>query len=187
MADVDGATPLERFRGLAPPVAELQGRRAGLVSRGLAFTIDFAVVLVGYPALLWGWAILVGLLRFEQPVYPDPPPWLGVGLTLTWTATYFVGGWIIDGRTVGQAVLGLRVVGMRRSSIGLVRAVVRFWGMFATLFVVGPAWLACSRSRLAIHDRLARTQVIYDRAGREARIEVALAPTGHPGPVPQAK
>jgi uncharacterized RDD family membrane protein YckC len=56
--------------------------------------------------------------------------------------------------------------------------VIRVWVMFATLFVVGPVWLALSRSRLAIHDRVAGTQVVYDRAGRRARVDVALAPAG---------
>lgn len=185
MTDAAKPAPLERFRSLAPPVEQLQGRRAGFVSRGIAFAIDFAIVLVGYPALLWGWAILVGLLRFEPPVYPDPPPWLTVALTLSWTATYFAGGWTLGGRTVGQGVLGLRVVGLRRPTVGLVRSVIRFWAMFATLFVVGPVWLALSRSRLAIHDRVARTQVVYDRASRRARVDVALAPAGaaHPAEV----
>jgi uncharacterized RDD family membrane protein YckC len=178
VTDAAAPSPLERFRSLAPPVEQLQGRRAGFVSRGIAFAVDFAIVLVGYPTLLWGWAVLVGLLRFEPPVYPDPPPWLTVVVTVAWTASYFAGGWTLGGRTVGQGVLGLRVVGLRRPTVGLVRSVIRVWVMFATLFVVGPVWLALSRSRLAIHDRVAGTQVVYDRAGRRARVDVALAPAG---------
>ncbi|WP_334143803.1 RDD family protein [Rhabdothermincola sp.] len=154
----------------------LQGRRAGFVTRAAAFLIDFLVVVAGYPGIMWGIGVLIGLVRFEQPQYPELPNGLEVSISAAWTWCYFAGSWYAVGRTVGQAVMGVRVVGRRRFRVGLVRSLLRTWVMFLTLFVVGPVWLLLSASRLAIHDRVAGTQVIYDRSRKRSDLRVGIGP-----------
>jgi uncharacterized RDD family membrane protein YckC len=154
------------------------GHRAGFVSRGLAFAVDFAVVLVGYPAILWSAGIVIGLLRFEQPTYPDLEPWASGLVSTAWPVVYFTGAWVAAGRTVGQGLLGLRVIGRKRESVKVVQSFVRCSTMLLTSFVVGPLWLLVSRSRLAIHDRVSRTQVVYDRAPRRATVTVGVGVGG---------
>lgn len=156
---------------LSPDVDELQGRRAGLVTRGVGFAIDFGCVLAGLPMIMWGWAIVIGLLTFSTPEYPDLPRAVSALVALVWNFSYFVLGWYLTGRTVGMAVMGVRVVGRSRDRLGIVQVVVRHIVLFATL-LVAPLWLFFARSRLAIHDRAARTQVIYDR--RESRSTVSV-------------
>jgi uncharacterized RDD family membrane protein YckC len=170
----------QRPRGdFAPDVEVLQGRRAGLVSRAIAFSIDGLIVIGGVPVIMYGIAVVQGLLNFEGPTYPpDLPDWLTGFISGLWSFWYFVGAWWATGRTVGAVVMGLRVVGRRREHIGLVRAGVRWWVMFMTLFLIGEIWLILSKSRLAIHDRVARTQVIYDNAPKRREVQVAISPEG---------
>lgn len=168
-----------------PVLDSLEGRRAGFVTRAAAFVIDFLVVVAGYPAIMWGIGVLIGLTRFEQPQYPELPDGLEVTISAAWTWCYFAGSWYAVGRTVGQAVMGVRVVGRPTSRIGITRCLLRTWVMFLTLFVVGPVWLLCSSSRLALHDRVAGTQVIYDRSRKRSDLRVGLAPKGSERPQPK--
>ena len=62
---------------LAPDVEVLQGRRAGFVSRAIAFVIDAVIVIGGVPVIMYGIAAVQGLLEFEpraQPTIPDLSP-----------------------------------------------------------------------------------------------------------------
>jgi uncharacterized RDD family membrane protein YckC len=164
---------------LAPDVEVLQGRRAGFVSRAIAFVIDAVIVIGGVPVIMYGIAAVQGLLEFEPPNYPpDIPDAVSGVISALWTFWYFVGLWFATGRTIGAVVMGLRVVGRKHERVGLVRATVRWWIMFMTLFLVGEIWLILSKSRLAIHDRVAGTQVIYDSAPKRREVQVALAPDG---------
>jgi len=163
----------------APDVDHLQGRRAGFVSRAVAFSIDGLIVIGGVPVIMFGIAVVQGLLEFEAPMYPpDLPDWLTGLISGLWSFWYFVGLWFATGRTVGAVVMGLRVVGRSKEHVGIVAATIRWWVMFATLFLIGEAWLILSKSRLAIHDRAAGTQVIYDSAVKRREVQVALAPEG---------
>lgn len=163
----------------APDVEELQGRRAGFVTRAIAYSIDAVIVIMGVPAVLYGIAIVQGLLRLETPSYPpDIPDWVTASISVLWPFWYFVGLWWATGRTIGAVVMGIRVVGRGQEHVGIVRATIRWWVMVLTLFVVGEVWLLFAKSRLALHDRAARTQVVYDRATKRNQIQVALAPEG---------
>jgi len=187
---VTAAAPLPRespslrraFQDLAPHAADLQGRRAGIVSRGAAFAIDFVVVFAGYPVLVWIYGAVVALLHFTTPAYPTLPAWVEVALPLTWNWLYFTGSWIVTGRTIGMTVMGLKVVARHRRQVGIVQANIRFVLLFSTLLWIGPLWLACSRSRLAIQDRVAHTQVVYDGSSRRREVAVTQDRSGGVGP-----
>lgn len=167
--------------------AEAQGRRAGVVTRGVAFTIDFFCVLAAYPLALWGIGIVDGLLNFTTPRYPELPNGWDAAIQLVIMFWYFVGPWAINGRTIGQALLGLRVVSRNRVRVRLWQAAWRWWVLFLTLLWIGPLWLLFSRRRLALHDIAARTQVVYDRAPKRTAVRVALGAAGaHAGSVEAA-
>lgn len=175
-------TLAERMGSLAPEAAQLEGRRAGVVTRSVAFTIDFFCVLLGYPLLLWGFAIVEAIFTFSTPTYPDVPSWLDAVLYAIWLPLYFSGSWLLSGRTIGQGVMGLRVVGRTTLTFGPIRALLRFYILFATLFIA-PAWVALSKRRLGLHDRATRTQVVYDARSRKTMVDVALAPVSTTGRV----
>jgi uncharacterized RDD family membrane protein YckC len=171
VADATAATVLA-------PAWPLEGHRAGFASRAIAFTVDFLIVIAGYPAMLWGIGLTRGLLQFEAPSYPDLPTAVSALLSATWTIGYFALAWTVVGRTVGQAVLGLRVVRRSQPALGIMRALARAWLMMLTVFLVGPLWLFFSRSRLALHDRLTGTQVVYARPGHRPLVAMGLGAKG---------
>lgn len=180
MTATDAQASSRRLIGdLAPDVEQLQGRRAGFVSRAVAYSIDAVIVIGGVPVIMFGIAVVQGLLRLEAPVYPpDLPDWLTASISVLWTFWYFVGLWWATGRTIGAVIMGLRVVGRRKEHVGIVASTIRWWVMVATLFVVGEVWLILSKSRLALHDRAAHTQVIYDSATKRREVQVAIGPEG---------
>jgi uncharacterized RDD family membrane protein YckC len=138
---------------------ELQGRRAGLVSRLAALVIDAVVlVLIGIVALL----VVAGvraLFTGELEVEISSDALRGPLATLL-ALGYFGYGWGLNGRTPGKVALGLRVVRQDGSDLpgvrGLVRAVLYF------VFLPGILWSAVSRKNASLQDLVLRTAVIYD-------------------------
>jgi uncharacterized RDD family membrane protein YckC len=140
----------------------LQGRRAGLVTRALADTVDFGVVLavlaIGYVGVaaarfLWkSWAF-----TFPTPSLPLILVLGGIIAVLYLTAT-----WATTGRSYGKHLLGLRVVGpFGRLRVGgaLLRAAL------CVAFPVGIIWVAVSRENRSLPDVVLRTSVVYDWLG----------------------
>lgn len=140
-------------------VRPFQGGRAGVVSRLLAGAIDLAVVLV---VLAGGYLAVTGLLFLIDPVsfrFRAPPRLVVLGLAAALMVGYLTVSWTGSGRTYGNRVLGLRVVGRRgrlRTGPALLRAV------FCTLLPVGLLWVAVSAGRRSVQDLVLRTAVIYD-------------------------
>jgi uncharacterized RDD family membrane protein YckC len=149
--------PVSRIPKEARP---FQGRRAGLATRVLAAVIDFLVLL----ALLAGgyavWAAAIFLwspARFSLPT-PSRPVVVVVGYVVV--IAYLTFCWRISGRTYGDQVIGLRVVGRGGRQLGLATALVR--AAVCVVFPVGLLWTAVSRENRSVADLLLRTHVVYD-------------------------
>jgi uncharacterized RDD family membrane protein YckC len=144
-----------------PPAARgLQGRRAGLVTRLLANTVDFgiatAIVAAGYAAF----AILLFLWNSRSFTFPDPGLGLVViagGIVMT---LYLTACWTATGRTYGDHLLGLRVVNWRGRRLRPVGALLR--ALLCVVFPIGLFWIALSRHNRSVQDVLLRTSVVYD-------------------------
>jgi uncharacterized RDD family membrane protein YckC len=144
-----------------------QGLRAGLVTRMAANTIDagvVAVVLVGAYLGRAALSYMVDPLGFR---FPDP----AVLLSLTWAfvvlVVYLTAAWVISGRTYGDHVLGLRVVGRGGRPLRLPAAFLR--ALFCAGFPIGLLWCAGSRERRSVQDLLLRTSVVYDWQPRPSK------------------
>jgi uncharacterized RDD family membrane protein YckC len=142
-----------------------QGRRAGIVSRVLANTIDFAILLVMLGALYFGWSAVLFLRRgsaFRFPTVSYAGVYVAGALVFT---LYFALSWWSTGRTYGDQVLGLRVVDRRGERLGLWHALLR-----AALCVLFPLLLfwAVVNDR-SVQDIVVRTSVIYDWEHRAPR------------------
>jgi uncharacterized RDD family membrane protein YckC len=153
--------------------AALQGTRAGLVSRTVAGAIDIGVVF----AMYWGALIAIAAVEyvlFEDP-FEVPKPGAAAGSTtlLALLIVVFTIAWSGSGRTVGNGVVGLRVVTERGTPPGWARALVR--ACFLVVLVV-PAmlWILVSRKNAGLHDLLCRTAVIYDWRPRREALDPAL-------------
>ena len=82
----------------------------------------------------------------------------------------FVTFWSLAGQTPGMRFLSIRVVHDGSSELGLRRAIRRVLGVLLSLLPAGLGFFAILRDpqRRAWHDRLAKTEVIYDMAARSA-------------------
>lgn len=142
--------------------AALQGRRAGFVSRALAAVIDLALLwLLGLAIVLLASVVRFVLLGPPFVVSSLPP----VALTPASFAagvlylTYF---WATMGRSPGQHVFGLRVVGRGGRPVGAIRAVLR--AAFCLVFPIGLLWVVVSRRNASVQDLAVRSAVVYDWA-----------------------
>ena len=149
-----------RISTVPPAARPLQGEPAGLVSRVLAGTADFCVVVVVMAGCYLGVAALRFLWNSRTFTFPTAP--FGVLLLLGSgvLVVYLAGAWVVTGRTYGDQLLGLRVVGpggrRPRPAGALVRAVLY------VLFPIGLFWVAVSRDCSSAQDLLLRYAVVYD-------------------------
>lgn len=152
----------------------VSGRYAGGITRALAFTIDLVIGLVSFTAVsAWGaW-------MWERLIDRDPPDLNGVWATvalLGWIGAYLFLATVIAGRTVGKALVGLRVVRRDGSAVSPGSALVRVVALPAStsFFALGLLWSLADRRRRTFHDVLARTVVVYDWGDRPAEISGPL-------------
>ena len=149
-----------RVSAIPPAARRLQGRRAGLITRLLANTVDFGVAV----AIVAGGYAGVAALRFlwNSRTFTFPAPGFGVlliagGAVMT---LYLTACWTVSGRTFGDHLLGLRVLGLRgghpRPVVALLRAVL------CVLFPIGLFWIVVSRDNRSVQDVLLRSSVVYD-------------------------
>jgi uncharacterized RDD family membrane protein YckC len=139
---------------------QLQLRPAGIVSRFIAATIDLVVIvlLVGATyVVIAGAAFLVDPRSFTWPA--------GVGWTIPLAGgiiatPYLALSWCTGGRTVGDGLLGLRVLNHARHRLRFPVAVLR--ALFCLVFPLGLLWIPFSRYRHSVQDIVFRTVVVYD-------------------------
>jgi uncharacterized RDD family membrane protein YckC len=154
--------PAARRISTVPPAAQpLQGTSAGLVSRLLAGTVDFGVVLAVMVAGYLGIAALRFLWNSRTFTFPVVP--LGV-LLLVYSVLlglYLAASWTVTGRTYGDHLLGLRVVVSASDRLlPPARALVR--AMLCVVFPIGLFWIALSRRNRSVSDLLVGSTVVYD-------------------------
>ncbi len=167
----------------APP--NFIGHYAGFVTRLIAFVIDIVIVTLfigamwGTLSLLLGFfnLSLIGLLStiaeagtlFHQLIVFLT----GFGFTFIVALVYNVFFWMFGGKTLGKAVMGVRVIGPQGARMTFWRSVRRYLGYWlaALPFFLGFLWVLITDERIGWHDKIARTHVIYDH---EAQYSQAL-------------
>jgi uncharacterized RDD family membrane protein YckC len=82
---------------------------------------------------------------------------------LTFSFFYFTFFWIFGGQTIGNYVMGLRVVRLDGKRMNIFRSFLRYSGYFISLIPLGLGffWVLGNNRRQGWHDLLARTCVIY--------------------------
>jgi uncharacterized RDD family membrane protein YckC len=146
----------------APPSgrALAGGRPAGFVTRAAANAVDAALV-TAVVALLYasvaGFRFLLAPTKFHlvAPQFAWVLVAIGFGLVLYWTAS-----WSGAGRTHGDQLLGLRVVGPRGGRLHPLYAALR--AVLCVLFLPGLFWVLVSRGNRSVQDVVLRTRVLYD-------------------------
>jgi uncharacterized RDD family membrane protein YckC len=138
---------------------QLQGLRAGFVSRAVASAVDVVLVVCVYVVGVVMVSIAWDLFFSETISVADPPHWLNELLLWILLVVYLTAGWA-TGRTLGKQILGLRVVRSDGSPLRLWRALLRAI-LCATFFPVLLLALVNRRNR-GLEDVAIGTVVTYD-------------------------
>jgi uncharacterized RDD family membrane protein YckC len=151
-----------------------QGTAAGIVTRLTANTLDALVVAGAVLAAYVGFvAVRFVMAARDFQVPPTSLVWLTVGF-FGLLDTYLAAAWWISGRTIGNHVMGIRVVTSAGGRLRLPRAVVR--ALLCVGFPVGLLWCAVSPGRRSLQDLVLRTKVVYDWLPRPPRFTPQTGP-----------
>lgn len=165
---------------------------AGLATRTLAFAIDALVINV--VAWLVGAIVVLGLSLLTIPeAVRTAIAAVGAAAALLWTVSYFVFFWTGNGQTPGNRLLGITVRDAGTlAPLRVRRAALRMLALplSALPLCAGFLMILVDRRRRALHDRIARTVVVYAVAGARQhsapaelrRAYLAAADTAAPEP-----
>jgi uncharacterized RDD family membrane protein YckC len=126
-------------------------------------------------ALSVGMALLVAYAGFNGVLFLISPrdfefasasALMSITTALLALVVYMTAAWSITGRTYGDHVMGLRVVGRRGQRVWPPTALLR--AAFCVGFPIGLLWCGVSSSRRSLQDVVLRTTVIYDWRPRRA-------------------
>ena len=158
----------------APPTAGRQGNYAGGVTRLVAFAADAGAS--------WGiFTLSAAAITFAIQLVTGTKIDLTKGTIsavlvlvpfIVWEFVYFAYQWSLSGRTIGMAMLGIRVVATEGVPITGRQAVVRTITLPLSFLFFGLGFLGIllNRDRHAWHDRMAKTVVVYSWDARAARL-----------------
>jgi len=152
----------------------------GFAPRLLATLIDGAIV--GFLSFML--AFVIGLVAlFTNLIIVDQES-NSIGLLtivslLVFSVIYYVGFWTNDGQTLGNTVVGLKVIRTDGSRLSVGRALLRFIGYLINmiLFSIGFIWAAFDPKRQGWHDKLADTLVVSVETEFTAADKVDLVPS----------
>jgi len=137
--------------------------RAGLITRGLALVVDGVILNLAFLAVS-ALVALIALAVFGQGDGAEAPT-LVIGTTawLVFGGLYLVWFWALAGQTPGMRFLALRLNAEGERRLGLRRAVRRLFGLALAVLPLGLGLVSVLSSdrRTGLHDRIARTEVLY--------------------------
>ncbi len=149
----------------------LQGQSAGIVTRLAGFAIDVVIVVILYDLLVRIVEVLVSTIAGENFKISNVSvlPWLLLILVAT---IYCVHPVAAGGRTLGMAIVGLRVVRPDGTAVGNREAVVRLLALPLSFLTLGIGFLLIlfRQDGRALHDLIGRTSVVYGWDARAARL-----------------
>jgi uncharacterized RDD family membrane protein YckC len=139
---------------------ELQGRRAGFVTRAIASGLDIGVAFAIFVVVVVVIEVVWDLF-FSERVQVSPPH-SGLSATLLWltTAVYLAVGWGSTGRSIGKQVMGVRVV--RRDATPLKPAQAFGRALLCASFYPVLLLALFHRRNAGVEDIVCRTVVVYD-------------------------
>ncbi len=151
----------------------LAGHYAGFVSRAAAFVVDVVLLMIALSLATTFANALVGLFNLETLIgrFMTADTFTGTltaaiaGLTgALFVAVYAVVAWSINGETLGDMLLGLRVVRADGRRLTFGRAFTRLVGAYISglALFAGFLWALFDGRRQGWHDKLAGTVVVYD-------------------------
>lgn len=115
-------------------------------------------------ALLTDLSLFVALVLALSPLLPQPLTWMTsaalAGFVVVLSYYYFVGAWLLWGKTIGGAIFEVRVVA-DEGAMGLRDASLRWAATYLSLALGGIGFmLAALPSRRSLPDRMSHTRCI---------------------------
>ena len=148
-----------------PP--NLIGHYAGFATRAIALVIDYLIILLLLFVIAWFINSLPNLFNFQRINLR----WLNslvilvssVAFTVVFIYGYFSIFLYLTGQTLGNAVMGIRVIRKNGRRVGFLRSLVRCIGYLLAFIPLGLGflWVLGDDRRQGWHDKLAGTYVIY--------------------------
>ncbi|MDN5797165.1 MAG: RDD family protein, partial [Intrasporangium sp.] len=161
---------------VAGPRTSVTGHYAGVVPRALAAIIDVLVVFTTF-SLGYAGAELLTSAFFGVSIgdYRSGP--IATWAFLAWAFCYVFGTIAVSGRTLGKALLGLRVVCANGTTVTVGRAFVRALALPLSVILFGLGFLlsVVHPRRRALHDLIAGTAVVHDWGDRPAELSAPLS------------
>ncbi len=169
-----------RARGTRTTWTSLSGHYAGGASRLVAWIIDAATTTGAFTIALAAVSYAVSIITGHSVSY-SRSNWVVATIYVLWLFAYFAYAWSVSGKTLGMALLGIRVVAKDGTHAGWRRAVVRTLALPLSflLFGLGLVGIVLQKHNRALHDFIAGTAVVYSWDARAARIRF-LARTTEP-------
>jgi uncharacterized RDD family membrane protein YckC len=138
-------------------------RYEGLVTRGIAFAIDAAIIDVVAIVVAGGVALALSVLSVPKDSLDTALIAAGGALFLAWSVGYFVTFWSTTGQTPGSRLMRIRVRSADDGSVLMPRrAALRFVGLVlaAIPLLAGFLPILFDERRRGLHDMLAGTVVV---------------------------
>ncbi len=152
--------PISPVTPIPAEARDVQGHRAGPVTRVVAAVIDAVVVAVMVAGGYLTWVGVIWLLDPRGFHLPNTSAFFNLTVVLGVLTGYLALGWATTGRTYGAHVMGLRVVNHRGRRLPVLTALVR--AAFCTVFPIGLLWCAVNRNQRSVQDMVLRTSVLHD-------------------------
>lgn len=116
-------------------------------------------------ALLTDLSLFAALALALSPLLPQPFAWPHIaalaGFVIVLSYYYFVGTWMLWGKTIGGAIFDVRVVPEGERAMSLRDASVRWVAVYVSLATCGLGFLlAALPSRRSLPDRLSNTRCV---------------------------
>jgi uncharacterized RDD family membrane protein YckC len=141
---------------------QLQGQRAGLVSRFAASAVDLVVIIAALGGIYLAIAAIGFLVHPKSFHWPEALGWSVPVVGLVIGTPYLSLAWCSTGRTVGDVLFGLRVLSGSGRRLDPARSTLR--ALFCLIFPLGLFWIVFSADRKSVQDIVLRSKVIYDWA-----------------------
>ena len=148
-----------------------QGNYAGSVSRFTAYVVDLLASSAVFALALAAISYVAKIITGKQVSW-NRQDIVVVIAYVAWEFFYFGYSWAVSGRTLGMAVLGIRVVRADGAPAEPRRGVIRSLVFPLSFLLLGLGFLGIlvQRERRALHDLIAGTAVIYEWDARAAQL-----------------
>jgi uncharacterized RDD family membrane protein YckC len=157
----------------------LQGNYSGAVSRLAAYVIDVSLSSALFTLGLAATGYVVSIVIGRSFTWNHEGIAASIAFVV-WEFLYFAYSWATTGKTIGMALLGVRVVRADGAAAGPRRAVVRTLALPLSIILFGLGFIGIliQREHRALHDLIAGTAVVYAWDARAARLRLLAARAG---------